>query len=81
MQEFLHCYWHVVMCDSVAVACCQLSLSAWNNSLCPFQTPSRKAIGGVGGMLTLLVTAVLFVFGGLLLEHHSKDRQEVLNFL
>lgn len=71
------------MREGDAVACPQLPLSAGNNSLCPFQIPSRKALADAdsGGMLTLLVTAVLLAFDGSLLEHHPKDRQEVLNFL
>lgn len=52
------------------------SLSVGNNSLCPFQIPSRKAIADICGTLTLPVPAVLPVFGGLLMEHHPKDSQE-----
>lgn len=76
-----NCHWDTVACDRDAVACPQLSLGARNNSLCPFQIPSRKAIACIGGMLTLLATAVPLVFDGLLLEHHPKDSRGALSFL
>lgn len=70
---FLHCHWDAAMCDEDAVECPQLTLGAGNNSLCPFQIPSRKATACIGGMLTLLATTIPLVFDGLLLEHHPKD--------
>lgn len=73
---FPHCHWNDVMGDRDAIVCPQLSLGAGNNNLCPFQIPSRKAIAHIGGMLTLLVTAVPLVFDGLLLKPHPRTAKK-----
>lgn len=73
---FPHCHWNDVMGDRDAIVCPQLPLGAGNNNLCPFQIPSGKAIAHIGGMLTLLVTAVPLVFDGLLLKPHPRTAKK-----
>lgn len=83
------CWWEICgkqMLPALPLGCGNVwhflsSLGVGNNSLCPFQIPSRKAIARVCGMLTLPVPAVLLVFGGLLMEHHPKDSWGALSFL